>query len=224
MPRVLPRTTETDVAPSDEDIIGGGGGPDDPGDEWRDRYPDPHATPLSVYRVATTWIVVWIVIFFSTLTAVVRARWVNSDDWVSVPLPHVLYLNTAILLLSSLTLEFARRSLRTRGSKYCIRWLLATFVLGLIFLGGQILAWRELVQERLYVASNPGSFFIYVISATHGLHLLGGITVLGFVSFFLNRWQKIKQASALSAMALYWHFMDGLWMYLLALLFITIEK
>jgi cytochrome c oxidase subunit 3 len=134
-------------------------------------------------------------------------------------------LNTAILLLSSLTIELARLSLRTKRSRDCIRWIFATLLLGIAFLSGQIVAWRELVSRGLYLASNPGSFFIYLISGTHGLHLLGGIVALAFVTVFFNRWGAgEKQQTAVSVIAMYWHFMDGLWVYLLVLLFVTIQK
>jgi cytochrome c oxidase subunit 3 len=224
---LIPPTVEIEVPLSDDGIIGGGGGPREPGDDSRrpERGPEPPTTPLSVYRAITSWIIVSVVMLFSALTVVVRARWVGSDDWISVPLPHVLYWNTAILLASSFTIEFARLSLRNKGSKDCTRWLLATLILGLAFLAGQIVAWRELVNEGLYLASNPGSFFIYLISGTHGLHLLGGIAALGFVAAFFNRWtQRAKQEIAVGVVALYWHFMDGLWIYLLALLFITVQR
>ena len=162
---------------------------------------------------------------FATLTCVLELRWVHSKHWVSIPLPHILYANTAVLLLSSLTIEFARSSLRADRSERCIRWIFATLLLGLAFVGGQIVAWRELIFRGLYLASNPGSFFIYLITATHGLHLLGGIIGLASVGFFLSRLtRKVRQQTAVDAIALYWHFMDGLWVYLLTLLFITIQQ
>lgn len=213
---LIPPPVETELPLSDDNIIGGGDGP---------REPELPATPLSVYGAITFWAIVSIVMLFSALTVIVRARWVGSDDWISVPLPHVLYWNTAILLVSSLTIELARISLRKKKSKDCIRWLVATLILGLAFLAGQIVAWRELVNEGLYLASNPGSFFIYVISGTHGLHLAGGIAALAFVAVFFNRWsQNAKQQVAVGVVAIYWHFMDGLWLYVLALLFVTIQR
>jgi cytochrome c oxidase subunit 3 len=217
---------------SDDGIIGGGGGPRDPEDDRhrdpdRDPEPDPRprATPLSAYRTATSWAIGSVVMVFSTLTFVVKARWSGSDDWISVALPHVLYLNTAILLVSSLTIEFARNALQKRGSRNCVRWLFVTLALGLVFLAGQIVAWRDLVSRGLYLSSNPGSFFIYMISATHGVHVLGGIVALAIVGLLFRRWkQKRKQETAVSVIALYWHFMDALWIYLLVLLFITVQR
>jgi cytochrome c oxidase subunit 3 len=223
-----PPALEMEPAPSDG-ITGAGGpprGPEDDPNDRPERGPQPlPVTPLSVYRAITCWTIVSIVMLFSTLTVVVKARWVDGDDWISVRLPRVLYLNTAILLVSSFAIEFARSSVKSRESKKCIRWLFLTLLLGLAFLGGQIAAWRELVSRGLYLASNPGSFFIYLISGAHGLHLLGGIVALAFVCVFFNRWKdKAKQEIAVDVIALYWHFMDGLWIYLLVLLFITLQR
>jgi len=219
---------ELERAISDDGIIGGGGPPREPDDDPHNNpegYPGPNFTPLSAYRVATSWVMVSVVMLFSTLTFLVKQRWANSEDWIPVALPSVLYVNTGVLLASSLTLEFARRALRHDASRRCAKWLCATLILGLAFLAGQVAAWRELVSRGLYLASNPGSFFIYLISGVHGFHLLGGIGVLTFVAIFFNRWRdKLKQDTAVNVIALYWHFMDALWIYLLAMLFITVQK
>lgn len=213
---------------SDDGIIGGPPPPQEPDDEPHNNpegYPGRNITPLSAYRVATTWVMVSVVMLFSTLTFLVKQRWATSEDWVSVALPNVLYVNTGILLMSSMALEFARRALLRDGSRRCARWLLLTLILGLVFLAGQLIAWQQLVTRGLYMASNPGSFFIYLISGVHGFHLLGGIGVLTFIVIFFNTWEdKLKQETAVSVIALYWHFMDALWIYLLVMLFITVQK
>lgn len=222
-----PAATETELTPSDDSIIGAGGGPADPGDGPHghgEAYPDPYATPLTVYRAITFWVIASVVVLFSALTVIVKSRWADSDDWFSVSLPHILFLNTAILLASSVAIEMARAAVRANTLKKCVQWLLATLALGLVFLGGQIAAWEQLVREGLNLGANPGSFFIYVVSGTHGVHLLGGIAALAIVSALFRRWRAAKQEIAVDALALYWHFMDGLWIYLLVLLFITIQR
>jgi cytochrome c oxidase subunit 3 len=103
--------------------------------------------------------------------------------------------------------------------------IFVTLLLSVAFLGGQIVAWQELGLQGLHFASNPGSFFFYLMTGTHGLHLLAGIVALTSVSFFLSRsTHKVKQRTAMDVVAFYWHFMDGLWLYLLALLFTTIQR
>jgi cytochrome c oxidase subunit 3 len=215
-------------SPSDNNGNGIGGGFDHPHCGPHDNSepgPERWATPLSAYRLLTFLAIIWIVALFATLTLVLESRWVHAKDWVSIPLPHILYVNTAVLLLSSLTIECSRFSLRGGRSKHCTRWVFVTLLSGLAFIGGQVVAWRELSLRGLHLASNPGSFFFYLITGAHGLHLVVGITSLASVGFFVSRLaQKVEQQTAVDVLALYWHFMDGLWFYLLALLFITIQQ
>jgi len=220
--------SERECSPFDQNGKGAGGGPDDPGydlHETSELDPERWATPLSAYRMLTSLAIVWIAALYATLTLVLEFRWVHSKDWVSIPLPHVLYVNTTILLLSSFAIELARRSLRPGKNLHCIRWIVVTGSMGLAFLFGQVFAWRELIREGLHFASHPGSFFFYLITGAHGLCLLGGIAALVSVGFFVNRMiQKPRQQAALGTMALYWHFIDGLWLYLWVLLFVAIQR
>jgi cytochrome c oxidase subunit 3 len=205
----------------------GGGNFDDPDyGPHQDPEPDPErwAAPPSAYRTATLFVIFSVLSVFATLTHVLESRWGHSKDWVSISLPPILYVNTAILLLSSLTIELARLSRATQASRRCARWLFVTLLLGLAFVGGQLVAWRALVFRGLYVASNPGSFFFYMLTAVHGIHLLGGILALVCVVSFHGRLAREgKLQTAVGSVALYWHFMDVLWVYLLALLFLTIQ-
>ncbi len=220
--------SEPEYSPLDHNGKGTGGGPDDPGHdphETSELDPERWATPLSAYRMLTSLAIIWIGAFFATLTLVLEFRWVHSKDWVSIPLPHLLYVNTAILLLSSFAIELARLSLRPGKSSHCIRWIAVTASMGVAFLFGQVFAWRELILEGLHFASHPGGFFFYLITGAHGLYLLGGIAALFSVGFFVNGLtQKPRQQAALGTMALYWHFMDGLWLYLLVVLFVTLQR
>jgi cytochrome c oxidase subunit 3 len=97
-------------------------------------------------------------------------------------------------------------------------WLQLTLLLGLLFIAGQLFAWRELAAQGLYLATTPNSGFFYVLTALHALHLLGGVVALGYVLVRLRRVSERPPADALGAAALYWHFMDVLWLYLLLVL------
>jgi len=104
------------------------------------------------------------------------------------------------------------------------RWLLVTFALGISFLVSQLLAWRELARQGVYVASNPHSSFFYLFTAAHGVHLLGGLAALVYLLLRTRAPQENQLAIAKSldgadAVTLYWHFMDFLWLYLFVLLF-----
>ena len=96
----------------------------------------------------------------------------------------------------------------------------ATTALGVAFLVGQVVAWRDLVQMGFYVGSNPSSSFFYVFTAAHAAHLIGGILALFYVLF--RDFRKVNRLSlpvAAEVTSYYWHFMDGLWVFLVILLY-----
>jgi cytochrome c oxidase subunit 3 len=132
----------------------------------------------------------------------------------------VLWFTTAVLVLSSLTVERARRLLAQNDVGAYRAWWGITTALGLIFLAGQYLAWLALRAQGVYLVSNPSSSFFYVLTAAHGAHLLGGILALLVVG--LRRWRHAEErrSTAVDVASIYWHFMDGLWVFLFLLLFL----
>ncbi|HXJ04946.1 MAG TPA: cytochrome c oxidase subunit 3 [Candidatus Acidoferrum sp.] len=154
-------------------------------------------------------------------------------DWLPLQLPNFLLVNTLVLLISTLTMEFARRqALRdaipamassdpaTSGSSTPgVPWLSLTAILGLSFLAGQWLVWRELAAGGFYVSTSPSSSFFYLLTGTHGVHLLGGILALMAASAtsFLGQPAE-SRGVAVDITAWYWHFMTFLWVYILCLL------
>jgi cytochrome c oxidase subunit 3 len=161
---------------------------------------------------------------FAAYTSALIVRQGASPDWQHFRLPPILYLNTLLLLASSGTLERGRRVIlkdtpwRTASASSGLSWLVVTLALGLLFVAGQVLAWRDLAAQGLFLASNPSSSFFYVFTALHALHLLGGVTALGYVVARLHGATAWPSLVALDATAIYWHFMDVLWLYLLAIL------
>jgi cytochrome c oxidase subunit 3 len=227
-PPVAP-ATEKEAVPSDNNSNGSGGGnfkdPDYRPDENSGTDPERWATPLSAYRTAALFLIFSIASVFATLTHILAFRWIHSRDWVSLALPHILYFNTAVLLTSSMTMELARLSALRKTAESFTAWLSVTLFLGIVFVAGQFAAWREFSRRGLYVASNPGSFFFYFLTAAHAVHLAGGVLVLSYLALFASRLaRKGRQQTAAGAVALYWHFMDLLWLYLLALLFFTLQR
>jgi len=156
---------------------------------------------------------------FAAFTSALVVRQGGSTDWRHLVLPRILYLNTLILLLSSITLEVGRRRFRrwTGGTESqragAQRALYATFALGLLFVAGQYMAWLQLKAQGLYLATNPSSSFFYVFTAIHGLHVLGGMAGLLYVIQKLGK--SVLRRGTLDATSHYWHFMDVLWLYLL---------
>jgi len=163
---------------------------------------------------------------FAALTSALVVRKGGAADWRHFTLPSVLYLNTLGLLASSVTLEIARRRVAAFMGGLGIRavsparWLYVTLGLGLLFVGGQYVAWRQLSAQGLYLATNPSSSFFYVFTAAHALHVLGGLGGLLLVIHRLNRF--VLRRTTLDAASRYWHFMDVLWVYLLLLLWMKL--
>jgi cytochrome c oxidase subunit 3 len=144
----------------------------------------------------------------------------TGSDWIPVHIPTILWVNTVVLLASSLTLELARRQLASADLPGFRRlWTVTTF-LGLLFLAGQLLAWRQLALQGIFVASNPGSSFFYIFTGLHGVHLLGGISALLYVAVRNFEKAKVSRPVAAEIVGHYWHFMDALWVFLLALLYL----
>lgn len=190
--------------------VGGGWGDGGGGQPGANRRAS--MTGLFVLLTATTMV-------FAAFTSAFWVRRGLSNDWATTPLPAVLWLNTVVLLASSAMLEIARRALkaakRTDFNRY---WTVGT-VLGVLFLLGQALAWRELRDAGVFIASNPSSSFFYVLTAAHALHILGGVSALTYVDVkALSLQLGPGKRTAVDVSALFWHFLDGLWVYLMILL------
>jgi cytochrome c oxidase subunit 3 len=144
-----------------------------------------------------------------------------SDDWVTLPLPRILWANTAVLLASSLMLELARRALKSSRRSAFNRYWTAGTVLGVVFLGGQYLAWQQLYQAGIYMATNPSSSFFFLLTCVHAVHLIGGMCALGYVNIQALRLRLgPSKRTAVDVCAVFWHFLDGMWVYLLLLFLI----
>jgi len=178
---------------------------------------DNQGTPQSVYITGMILALGGILMFFMALISawVVRRGFPNSD-WQSIELPHILGLNTLILTASSFTLVRSRRLL-VRGSEADYRhWWGVTAILGMFFLVGQIIAWRQMFATRLFLATNPASSFFYVFTAAHALHVLGGIAALVVVGS--RPAQHLTLETATRVAAIYWHFLAVLWLLIFTIL------
>ena len=177
------------------------------------------------YRIGTWVALASIGMMFTALSSAYIVRAASANDWVPLVMPRLVLLSTALILISSATLEGAKRRLKAVSILEHKQWLLITVILGVGFLASQLLAWRQLAKQGIYLASNPHSSFFYLLTATHGLHLLGGLCALIFL--LLRTWRQDTSTSisprhkaAADAVSIYWHFMDALWIYLFLLLFL----
>jgi len=206
-----------------EDIGGGGGknpppGGDD-GDEGGKRR-GPQGPSSRRYATAIVIAIISIVMFFMAMASAFIYTRFNSNRWVPLHLPWIIWVNTAILLLSSGAMELSRRRLALADVRQFRKLWFAATVLGILFLIGQIAAWRQFVLAGFYVSTNQASSFFYIFTGLHGLHLLGGICALLYVSFRKFEKAKVSRSVAAEVASYYWHFMDGLWIFLLALLYL----
>ena len=222
-------TTVTSTKPLIKKSTGLGGGSRPPGPNGsrkRNGHEGSSAEETSAnrYRIGMWVALASILMLFTALTSAYIVRAASSNDWHPIAMPGILLLSTALIVISSATLEAARRSMKAAFARVYLRWLLATVVLGVAFFVSQVLAWRQLVRQGVYVASNPHSSFFYLLTATHGVHLLGGLLALIYLLVRASKTHEAERAqakrqAATDAVTLYWHFMDGLWIYLFLLLF-----
>lgn len=248
MPATFTRTpTETErkdtgfggKPPLDRRPTGGGGD----GENWENRPPGRRGPRemLSRYRMLLFFGLASDLMFFVALVSTFFARqdsghFTSSNSWVldwhPLAIPPVLWINTAVILLSSLTMELGRRQLFHEidvmeewlglGRPMVRRaapWLVATAVLGSMFLAGQWIAWKQLVAEGVFFGSDPSSHFFYLITGTHGIHLLIGVFALAasVVGLFVLRRVEARQA-LVDCAAWYWHTMGIFWIFLFGLL------
>jgi cytochrome c oxidase subunit 3 len=206
-----------------EDIGGGGGknpppGGDD-GDEGGKRR-GPQVPSSRRYATAIVVAIVSIVMFFMAMASAFLYTRANSNRWVPLHLPSVIWINTVVLLLSGGVMELSRRRLSLGDVRQFRKlWFVAT-ALGFLFLAGQLVAWRQFILAGFYVSTNQASSFFYIFTGLHGLHLVGGICALLYVSFRKFEKARVSRTVAAEVASYYWHFMDGLWIFLLALLYL----
>ncbi len=187
---------------------------------------DGGAAPLFPQRIYISGIVLALaamLMFFMALASAYVVRKGLSGDWIPLGLPRILWLNTAVILLSSATIERARRLLapQAAGLRDFRGWWGLTTALGVLFLVGQLIAWRQLAAAGIYLATNPSSSFFYLITTAHGIHLLGGLVALSVVGF--RSWPaeaRVSRGTAVTVSAIYWHFLGVLWVFLFLLLLV----
>jgi cytochrome c oxidase subunit 3 len=220
----------------------GGGGVPPPvylggGDGGRsDGYPD-YGQRLRRARLALAFVLAPIAMFFAVIAGTYLYRRASStldehtdayvQEWIQIQLPWgLLWMNTALLLASSLTAELARRQITRQaalapvksipgvslGREWNIPWLALTLVLGTGFLAGQGMAWQTLEKGGFYLATSASSSFVYLLTAAHAVHLVGGMAVLFYAATISVLHKPVESRRiVVDVTALYWHFMFVLW-------------
>lgn len=140
-------------------------------------------------------------------------------DWEAVRMPGIVWVNTGVLALSSIALETARLAARRDDMEGVRAGVRAGALTALLFLAGQWLAWRQLHAEGYFLAGNPATAFFYLLTGLHGLHVAGGLVVLGRVAWRMERGAGIARLRlGVDLCATYWHALLLIWLVLLGLL------
>lgn len=176
----------------------------------------------AAYRIVKWVLLAAVVMMFAAFSSAYIVL-SSSEEWVPIQVPRMFFWSTGVLAVSSATLEVARRYLKDGKQSRYARWLAVTLLLGLTFLGTQLMAWRELRNQGVYFAGSPHSSFFYLFTGVHGVHLLGGIVALLFLvvrSRNMRALSSPRTEASVNVVSLYWHVMDALWIWLLLLLLV----
>ena len=160
-----------------------------------------------------------VVMLFAAFTSVYIVRR-SASDWTPIELPRILWANTAVLAASSVALERGRRASR-RKTVSARHGVSAAAGLGLLFLVGQVTAWRELAARGVYLPTSPHSSFVYILTGAHGVHVVAGLVLLICTAAWMQTVRAEADRAAVArlftASATFWHFLAALWLYVFVL-------
>jgi cytochrome c oxidase subunit 3 len=141
----------------------------------------------------------------------------GGADWWGIPIPRLLWVNTAALAASSVALQWAKTEAHHDRRDMLNTALAVAFAMAILFVAGQVLAWRQLMSAGYVLADNPSNSFFYMITGLHGLHILGGLFVLGRTAIRARISPAARFRLSVDLCAMYWHFMLVVWLILFAL-------
>lgn len=169
---------------------------------------------MNPLKFATWLFIVSIVMIFASLTSAYVVRR-GEGNWLEFELPTLFWVNTVILLLSSASMHYAYLQAKKDNFKSLKLAIVITTILGVSFLYLQFLAWGQLVDMKVFFAGNPAGSFVYVLSGLHAAHIIAGLIFLAIV-FIMVFQDKIHSKNLLwiEICTTFWHFLDGLWLYL----------
>jgi cytochrome c oxidase subunit 3 len=206
------------------DNNGGGasGGGSDPGN--RNLEPAEEQFNPDKLRIVMWFLLLVVLMTFGGLISAYIVIATNGVlEWQPFQLPFQVWVSTFLILASSATYQIANSNLQKNEQSAAKKWLLATTVLGAMFISSQLLAWLALVQRGVYLKSNPYAGFFYILTAVHAVHVIGGIIALGYM--VLRTWHEtsgenelLRRRTTGKVVGWYWHFMGGLWVVLFLLL------
>lgn len=185
-----------------------------------DRVPMPRV--FTTPRVGLIVFLAAISSMFALLISAYSGRMHMAADWGSLPVPVILWLNTAMLILASIAFHASWRAASDGNARQLRAGLVVAGILSAGFVLGQLMAWRILHAEGHYLASNPATSFFYLITALHGVHMVGGL-IAWFVALrrVLGRASPVNAAQTVELCAIYWHYLLAVWLVLFGLILYT---
>lgn len=146
----------------------------------------------------------------------------HGGDWHTISKPGILWVNTVLLILSSITLQLTKTAAQTNNTRPLQSGLVLTGIFALAFLSGQFLAWQQLHGSDYFQMSNPALGFFYLLTGVHALHLLGGLYVWARITGrFLLGTKASDIAAGVGLCAVYWHYLLLVWLIMFVLLLTT---
>jgi cytochrome c oxidase subunit 3 len=166
-----------------------------------------------------------VIMIFGALTSAYIVRQAEGN-WLDFEMPSMFWVTTGIILASSLSMHWAYLSAKKDNLEMTKLAMTITLILGIAFLAGQWLAWQQLIANGIHFVGNESSAisgsFLYVISGMHGVHIISGVIFLIVVLVAVFRFRvHSKKLVQIEMCATYWHFLDGLWLYLFVFLLLN---
>lgn len=165
-----------------------------------------------------------IVMLFGAWTSAYIVRRAEGN-WLNFDLPSMMYISTAVLLISSFSMHWAYWSAKKDNLDSVKIAVIITFILGLVFLVFQVMSFNQLIENNIWLGgkrSNPSGSFLYVLSGMHGLHIIGGIVFLLITLFKTFKFEvHSKKLLLIEMCTIFWHFLDGLWLFLFLFLMLN---
>ncbi|GIV55524.1 MAG: cytochrome-c oxidase [Candidatus Kapaibacterium sp.] len=189
--------------------------PPDRGNSWWGSDDDPQSLAVPSWQFGMWLGLGTLTVLFAALSSAYIVR--VGGEPLSFALPSTLWISTAILVANSIALIQARRLLARKEQSF-VRWLAVSFVFALGFLVSQVITWSILASQGVFMTANPHSSFFYVLTAVHGLHVVGGLGALlrcGVHVRRRSRWPQLVRAVGMTAT--YWHFVDAVWLWIVFL-------
>lgn len=177
----------------------------------------------SLSLLTATVVLATVTMTFGAMITVFVIRSQAPLFWGHLRIPGVLWATTCILIASSILLEIARRRLKRHDQRSFFRLTAWTAGLGVLFLAGQLTAWFQILRSGMVLTNNPHSWFIFLFTGLHGLHIVAGLAGLAYLLIrtrvpATGPKYQMKTRVVANGVSVFWHYLDFIWLVLFSLL------